>query len=38
MAATRLQPSTIADSSTSFGSDLKKPMSSHVQKGTVKVG
>ena len=38
MAAIRPQPSTIADSSTSFGSDLKNPMRSQVPKGTVKVG
>src|SRR5215471_12859574 len=38
IAPTRLQPSTMADSSTSLGSDLKKPMRSQVQKGTVNVG
>lgn len=38
IAPTRPQPSTMADSSTSLGSDLKKPMRSHVQNGTVNVG
>src|SRR5215831_11368086 len=37
-APNRLQPSTIAASSISTGSVLKNPMSSHVQKGMVKVG
>ncbi len=34
----RVAPSTSAASSSSLGRALKKPMSSHVQKGTVKVG
>src|SRR3989442_2123595 len=34
----RVAPSTSAASSSSVGSALKKPMSSHVQKGTVNVG
>src|SRR2546422_10836059 len=38
MAPTRPQPSTMADSSTSLGNDLKNPMRSQVQKGTVNVG
>ena len=32
------QPSTMAASSISKGTVLKKPISSHVQKGIVKVG
>ena len=38
MAPTRLQPSTMADSSISFGSVLRKPIRSQVQNGTVNVG
>ncbi len=38
IAPRRLHPSTMACSSMSWGTDLKKPMSSHVQKGMVKVG
>src|SRR5689334_25330108 len=37
-APNRLQPSTIAASSISTGSDLKKPIKSQVQNGMVKVG
>ena len=37
-AVTRPAPSIRAASSSSSGSALKKPMRSHVQKGTVKVG
>src|SRR5229473_3351673 len=34
----RVRPSTIAASSSSLGMDLKKPMRSQMEKGTVKVG
>ena len=34
----RVAPSSSARSSISFGTLRKKPISSHVQKGTVKVG
>src|SRR5437016_9494925 len=37
-APTTVQPSTIAASSISRGTDLKKPISSQVQNGMVKVG
>src|SRR5262249_40831056 len=37
-ACTRVAPSTMAHSSTSFGTVRKYPMSSHVQNGTRKVG
>ena len=37
-APTTVQPSTIAASSISRGIDLKKPISSQVQNGIVKVG
>src|SRR5260370_28697873 len=37
-APTRVQPSTIAASSISRGTDLKNPMSSQGQNGMVKVG
>src|SRR5262249_28031134 len=38
MARARLQPSTMAASSMSLGTDLKKPMSSHTQNGMVNEG
>ena len=34
----RVNPSTIAASSRSFGISLKKPISSHVENGIVKLG